>query len=40
MQVEQPFEIVPMTQLCAIIQRNIEESIAIPPPASMPSGFK
>lgn len=30
-QVEQPFEIVPMTQLCNIIQYNLEEAFAMPP---------
>jgi len=30
-QVEQPFEIVPMTQLCNIIMANLEEAIAAPP---------
>ena len=30
-QVEQPFEIVPMTQLCNVIQSNLEESFAAAP---------
>ena len=32
-QVEQPFELVPMTQLCNIIQSSVEEAL-IPPPAA------
>lgn len=32
MQVEQPFEIVPMTQLCRIIMANLEEAFLQPPP--------
>ena len=30
-QVEQPFEIVPMTQLCNIIMLNLQEAFALPP---------
>jgi hypothetical protein len=30
-QVEQPFEITPMTRICTVIMLNIEEAIAIPP---------
>jgi len=30
-QVEQPFEIIPMTQLCNIIMANLEEAISAPP---------
>ncbi len=30
-QVEQPFEVMPMTQLCAIIMFNLEEAFATPP---------
>ena len=30
-QVEQPFEIVPMTQLCNIVMANLEEAISAPP---------
>ena len=32
-QVEQPFEIMPMTQLCNVIMYNLEESFATPPRA-------
>lgn len=31
-QVEQPFEITPMTRLCNVIMFNLEEAIAVPPP--------
>jgi hypothetical protein len=30
-QVEQPFEIVPMTALCNIIMANLQEAISAPP---------
>ena len=30
-QVEQPFAILPMTQLCNVIMFNLEESFAAPP---------
>ena len=34
-QVEQPFEIVPMTGLCNVIMSNLEEAFTqVPPPAS------
>jgi len=32
-QVEQPFEITPMTRLCNVIMLNLEEALAMPPPA-------
>ena len=32
-QVEQPFEIMPMTQLCNVIMFNLQEAFATPPPA-------
>ena len=31
-QVEQPFEITPMTRLCNVIMLTISESFAVPPP--------
>ena len=34
-QVEQPFEIVPMTQLCRIIMANLEEAFLQRPPPGM-----
>lgn len=37
-QVEQPFEVVPMTALCTIIQSNLEEACARPPVAEPASG--
>lgn len=34
-QVEQPFEIVPMTQLCRLIMANLEEAFLQRPPPGM-----
>ena len=33
LQVEQPFEITPMTRICNVVMFNIEEAISIPPEA-------
>ena len=30
-QVEQPFEVTPMTRICNVVMFNIEEAISIPP---------
>ena len=40
MQVEQPFEIVPMTSICNLLMRNLEETfIAVPPDGGEGSGY-